>query len=312
MQPVPGKDASSERDEASALPPSARPKRKFFVEDAIDLDGGDRDERAARPANVPVVPSEDLVAAARRAAQAAAARAERRAASAAKERAEDASAGTVLPERRTRSVLMVIAILLLLLSAGLLYSWPKLKPEMDFVPPATEQLIPPASESDAPPAAEAAPPPVTAPDAATPPSAEAPATPAPDVSAPLAVPDTTPEAGPSPDAAEPQPERQQMAPHSTIPSADFGGTEVAPSMRVSGAPAEFVFTSEPIAHGPDKALVTRVQALLNKLGYYAGNLDGEAGSQTRDAIKIFELRAGMEETGEVTAELLAKLERLAG
>ena len=55
-------------------------------------------------------------------------------------------------------------------------------------------------------------------------------------------------------------------------------------------------------------------ALLNKkLGYYTGNLDGEAGSQSRrDAVKIFELRAGMEETGEVTAELLAKLERLAG
>jgi localization factor PodJL len=58
------------------------------------------------------------------------------------------------------------------------------------------------------------------------------------------------------------------------------------------------------------ALVNRAQALLNKLGYDVGVPDGLMGAKTREAIKIFEQRNGLEETGEVTIPLVAKLERL--
>ena len=58
------------------------------------------------------------------------------------------------------------------------------------------------------------------------------------------------------------------------------------------------------------ALVNRAQALLNKLGYDVGVPDGLMGAKTRDAIKSFEQRNGLEETGEVTIPLVAKLERL--
>jgi localization factor PodJL len=61
---------------------------------------------------------------------------------------------------------------------------------------------------------------------------------------------------------------------------------------------------------PNTALVTRAQNLLNKLGYDAGVADGLMGAQTRDAIKNFESKNGLEETGKVTIPLVAKLERL--
>ena len=61
---------------------------------------------------------------------------------------------------------------------------------------------------------------------------------------------------------------------------------------------------------PNTALVTRAQSLLNKLGYDIGVPDGLMGAQTRDAIKSFERKNGLEETGTVTIPLVAKLERL--
>jgi localization factor PodJL len=61
---------------------------------------------------------------------------------------------------------------------------------------------------------------------------------------------------------------------------------------------------------PNTALVNQAQALLNKLGYDVGVPDGLMGAKTRDAIKSFERRNGLEETGRVTIPLVAKLERL--
>jgi localization factor PodJL len=58
------------------------------------------------------------------------------------------------------------------------------------------------------------------------------------------------------------------------------------------------------------ALVSRAQALLNKLGYEVGTPDGLMGARTREAIKTFERKNGLEETGQVTIPLITKLERL--
>jgi localization factor PodJL len=58
------------------------------------------------------------------------------------------------------------------------------------------------------------------------------------------------------------------------------------------------------------SLVTRTQGLLNKLGYEVGVPDGLMGARTREAIKSFERRNGLEETGKVTITLVTKLERL--
>jgi localization factor PodJL len=58
------------------------------------------------------------------------------------------------------------------------------------------------------------------------------------------------------------------------------------------------------------SLVTRAQGLLNKLGYDVGVPDGLMGARTREAIKSFERKNGLEETGKVTIPLVTKLERL--
>jgi len=58
------------------------------------------------------------------------------------------------------------------------------------------------------------------------------------------------------------------------------------------------------------ALVSRAQSLLNKLGYNVGEPDGLMGTRTREAIKSFERKNGLEETGQVTIPLVTKLERM--
>jgi len=60
------------------------------------------------------------------------------------------------------------------------------------------------------------------------------------------------------------------------------------------------------------ALVSRAQALLNKLGYDAGSADGVMGERTRAAIRSFERKTGLKETGDVTVPLVTQLERAAG
>jgi localization factor PodJL len=63
---------------------------------------------------------------------------------------------------------------------------------------------------------------------------------------------------------------------------------------------------------PNAELVIRAQALLNQLGYDTGTPDGVMGLRTRAAIKSFERRRGLEETGEVSIPLVTTLERLTG
>jgi localization factor PodJL len=66
------------------------------------------------------------------------------------------------------------------------------------------------------------------------------------------------------------------------------------------------------ANSPNRELVSRTQGLLNKLGYDVGAPDGNLGDRTRDAIKKFQQRNGLDETGEVSIPLVTKLERLTG
>jgi localization factor PodJL len=58
------------------------------------------------------------------------------------------------------------------------------------------------------------------------------------------------------------------------------------------------------------SLVARAQTLLNKLGYDVGAPDGLVGSRIRAAVKLFQQRNGLAETGEVTIPLVTQLEHL--
>lgn len=57
-----------------------------------------------------------------------------------------------------------------------------------------------------------------------------------------------------------------------------------------------------------RALVSEVQRLLNTLGYKIGNADGIIGMRTRASISEFQLRDGMKASGEVTHELVIRLQ----
>ncbi len=58
--------------------------------------------------------------------------------------------------------------------------------------------------------------------------------------------------------------------------------------------------------------VRNAQTMLGALGYEVGTPDGIAGSKTRNAVKSFEAVNGMPETGQITDELIRKLEIAAG
>jgi localization factor PodJL len=79
-----------------------------------------------------------------------------------------------------------------------------------------------------------------------------------------------------------------------------------PEANAVAEPAEWGASAET----PTVSLITRAQKLLNKLGYDAGAPPGQLCDRTRDAIKSFERRNGLEETGEVNIPLVTKLERL--
>ena len=202
-------------EEFEPTPAFGRANRGPLVEKAVNLDEGE----SSRPDDVAFPetssgPRDDLVAAARRAAQSAAARAEERGAlRPRRSRITDETsteAGIEVPERRKRSILMIVAVLLLLVSAALLYSRLPSKPEVEAVPPATGQSAPaPAAEAMPAPAPEATP----TPQAAPAPEAAAPAAPT--------VNEVAPGLAPAQDAAPaPAPAPAPEAPHATTPPAD--------------------------------------------------------------------------------------------
>ncbi len=98
----------------------------------------------------------------------------------------------------------------------------------------------------------------------------------------------------------------------TLAAADQAVKTWQPKAALPGANA----VEEPMewaaaqGEAPNASLVARAQKLLNKLGYDAGPANGQIGERTSDAIKSFERRNGLEETGEISIQLVAKLERL--
>jgi localization factor PodJL len=65
------------------------------------------------------------------------------------------------------------------------------------------------------------------------------------------------------------------------------------------------------ATSTESTLVSQAQILLNNLGYDVGSPDGLPGDKTKAGINRFQEQNGLVQTGEVTAELVARLEALA-
>jgi len=143
--------------ETETPPPFGRAKRLSSDEEAVDLDATqpDRGEDAAAPharsraaERLDQDAPDDLVAAARRAAQAASLRAEARSGRRSTGHFSDSAPGAEPQGRRKRSMLMIAAAVLLLLSAAILYGRLMSKPETEATSPAAEQTTPPADATD--------------------------------------------------------------------------------------------------------------------------------------------------------------------
>jgi len=64
--------------------------------------------------------------------------------------------------------------------------------------------------------------------------------------------------------------------------------------------------NEPV--GETKTLVAKAQSLLNRLGYQPGPADGVIGPRTRDAVRAFQRKEGMPETGVIDPKLVTALD----
>jgi peptidoglycan hydrolase-like protein with peptidoglycan-binding domain len=66
------------------------------------------------------------------------------------------------------------------------------------------------------------------------------------------------------------------------------------------------------ANAAESATVTKVQKTLADLGYAPGPIDGAWGENTASAIRAFQRDRSIAETGKITPELLAELQRVTG
>ena len=324
--------------ETDVPPPFGRAKRGQPEEQAFDLDvPGSGRSLAETGFNTDFETPADLVAAARRAAQAAALRAEERPGGSRGRRVSSTptttSAGAEIPSRRKRSMLIIAAAVLLMISAALLYGRLQSKPEV-APPPAAEQGAPAPSGfrhgTPAPGAEQSAP-------AHAEPKAETPPTdrlggydglPGSEESPPDSATSDAGETGKftevaksryrpassmaSEASAEPQLASLKPTEPAALPPGVVFTIEDPTKAPAPAAPANEVLEAADWAEASaaNPSLVTRAQALLNKLGYEVGAPDGQMSARTRDAIRSFERRNGLEETGKVTILLVTKLERL--
>ncbi len=77
----------------------------------------------------------------------------------------------------------------------------------------------------------------------------------------------------------------------------------AQSTEAPAAPA----ASSPLS-GASDAVIRDVQEKLKAIGFYAGDITGRAGEKTLQAIKAFQKKIGLDETGELTKTTLARLD----
>lgn len=74
----------------------------------------------------------------------------------------------------------------------------------------------------------------------------------------------------------------------------------------------FTGTVEPDPGAAARARIRRIQTGLAELAYSPGEISGDMTGQTRMAIKLFQRDRGLDETGEISGELLTELNKLSG
>ncbi len=93
-------------------------------------------------------------------------------------------------------------------------------------------------------------------------------------------------------------------PCSVLPqTAAPAGVAAAPAQPAPQAPP----ANPQVATGASPEIVAMVQRRLREAGFRPGNVAGQFGPQTSDAIRAYQISAGLEPTGQITSELLERL-----
>ena len=87
--------------------------------------------------------------------------------------------------------------------------------------------------------------------------------------------------------------------------------QTAAPTGVAAAPARPAPQAQPaspqVATGASPEIVAMVQRRLREAGFRPGNVAGQLGPQTADAIRAYQISAGLEPTGQITSDLLNRL-----
>ncbi len=101
-------------------------------------------------------------------------------------------------------------------------------------------------------------------------------------------------------------------PAEIVKSANYLGPEKIAAMRktANSASAQQYYRRAPKPAVKANPVVKRAQELLKKAGFDPGPADGQIGPKTSAAIKAFQRRLGLDETGKISDELIVRLEAL--
>ena len=81
--------------------------------------------------------------------------------------------------------------------------------------------------------------------------------------------------------------------------------QTAAPTGVAAAPAQPA--SPPVATGASPEIIAMVQRRLSDAGFRPGNISGQFSPETSDAIRAYQISAGLEPTGQITSDLLNQL-----
>ncbi len=112
-----------------------------------------------------------------------------------------------------------------------------------------------------------------------------------------------------PSLGESELQSQTVAPEESTP-ATAASAPLAPKQSSEEHVAQATPPIPAIEEEDGKHLATETQALLNKLGYDAGPVDGLPGSNTRAAVRAFQKHQGLEVNGHISPDLLAALRQV--
>jgi peptidoglycan hydrolase-like protein with peptidoglycan-binding domain len=121
-------------------------------------------------------------------------------------------------------------------------------------------------------------------------------------------PQQTPKAEPSkPDASGPSSSPSTSSPSTSSPSPSTGAADKAGAEKSDTMKSSSTGKGEPAARGGNQEQVRAAQQALKDKGHDPGAIDGVLGTKTQAALRDFQKKEGLKESGRLDAQTMAKL-----